>query len=47
MNEYKTIIEERPYNLNPINIKVIGTLQIKDNHVFGFNNVSYIVWAFL
>lgn len=47
MNEYKTIIEERPYNLNPINIKVIGTLQIKDNHIFGFNNASYMMIPYI
>lgn len=42
MNEYKTIIEERPYNLNPYNINVCGKLQIKNNYVFGFSIDSYI-----
>lgn len=42
MNEYKTIIEERPYNLNPYNINVSGKLQIKNNYVFGFSIDSYI-----
>lgn len=43
MNEYKTIIEERPYNLHPINIDVIGKLQIKNKYVFGFNADSYMI----
>lgn len=43
MNEYKTIIEERPYNLHPINIDVVGKLQIKDNYIFGFDNESYMI----
>lgn len=42
MNEYKTIIEERPYNLNPYNINVSGKLQIKNDYVFGFSKDSYI-----
>lgn len=42
MNEYKTIIEERPYNLNPYNINVSGKLQIKNDYVFGFSIDSYI-----
>lgn len=42
MNEYKTIIEERPYNLNPYNINVCGKLQIKNDYVFGFSIDSYI-----